>query len=47
MKSLIVKMSGLLAALALVITAANVNVACMYLVHQPKLPSGAEKFRKF
>ena len=47
MKNLIVKFSGVIAALALMVTAANVNQACMVVMHQPKLPEGAEKLRKY
>ena len=47
MKTIALKFGGLLAGLALMITALNVNTACMYLMHQPKLPQGAEKLRKF
>ena len=47
MKKMILKLSGVVASLALVITSANVNSACMFLVHQPELPKGAEKLRKF
>lgn len=28
-------------------TTANVNSACHFVIHQPKLPKGAEKLRKF
>lgn len=28
-------------------TTANVNSACAFVIHQPKLPKGAEKLRKF
>ena len=28
-------------------TSANVNSACAFVIHQPKLPKGAEKLRKF
>lgn len=28
-------------------TVANVNSACFFVIHQPKLPKGAEKLRKF
>lgn len=28
-------------------TVANVNSACAFVVHQPKLPKGADKLRKF
>ena len=41
------KIGGLLASFALMITALNVNSACYFLIHQPKLPQGAEKLRKF
>lgn len=32
---------------ALAITALNVNTTCYFLIHQPKLPKGAEKLRRF
>lgn len=35
------------AAAAKMATAANVNSACFFVAHQPKLPKGAEKLRKF
>lgn len=28
------------------VVSSNVNSACVFVVHQPKLPKGAEKFRK-
>lgn len=40
-------MSGLMASLALVVTMLNVNAACMCYAHQPELPEGAKKLRKF
>ncbi len=46
MKNLIAKYGGVIAALALMITAANVNRVCMIIMHQPELPEGAEKLRK-
>lgn len=46
MKNLIYKLSGSVAALALAVTALNVNSACFLYVHQPKLPEGAEKLSK-
>ncbi len=36
-----------IAAAAKMATTANVNSACMFVAHQPKLPKGAEKLRKF
>lgn len=47
MKNIFVKFAGVVAALALMVTAANVNVACALVMHQPELPEGAEKLRKF
>lgn len=36
-----------IAAAAKMATTANVNSACFFVIHQPKLPKGAEKLRKF
>ncbi|QOX63366.1 cyclic lactone autoinducer peptide [Anoxybacterium hadale] len=47
MKNLMVKFSGMIAALALLVTATNVGITCMAWAHQPELPKGAEKLRKF
>lgn len=41
------KFGGVIASLALFVTAYNVNVACCFISHQPKLPEGAKKLRKF
>ncbi|HDK7155510.1 TPA: cyclic lactone autoinducer peptide [Clostridium botulinum] len=41
------KIGKVLASLALMVTAYNVNAACMFYIHQPKMPKGAEKLRKF
>ncbi len=46
-KDLTVKVGGVLASLALMVTALNVNTTCMLIAHQPKLPEGAKKLRKF
>lgn len=46
MKNLIYKFGSAIAALALTVTAFNVNSGCMFLMHQPKLPEGAEKLSK-
>ena len=46
MNNLINKFAGVIAALALMVTAANVNAACAFVIHQPKLPEGAEKLRR-
>jgi cyclic lactone autoinducer peptide len=47
LKRLIFKFGGAFASLALMVTALNMNLACMFIMHQPKLPKGAEKLRKF
>lgn len=47
MKKLIMKYGGVIATLALMVTTLNVNAACTFFAHQPKLPNGAEKLRKF
>ncbi|MCM1166501.1 MAG: cyclic lactone autoinducer peptide [Lachnospiraceae bacterium] len=36
-----------IAAAAKMATSVNVNSACAFVIHQPKLPKGAEKLRKF
>lgn len=46
MKNLIARYGGVIAALALMVTAMNVNRACMFVIHQPELPEGAEKLRR-
>lgn len=46
-KKFIMKFSGVIASLALMVTIANANSSCMFVMHQPKLPKGAEKLRKF
>ncbi len=33
--------------LAFIVTAFSVNSACIYIMHQPKLPESAKKMRKF
>ena len=47
LKYLIRKLGGVSASLALMVTALNVNTACMLIAHQPKLPKEARKLRKF
>ncbi|MDW5300055.1 MAG: cyclic lactone autoinducer peptide [Sedimentibacter sp.] len=47
MKKLVLKFGSAIASLALMITALNVNSTCYFLIHQPKLPKGAEKLRRF
>lgn len=47
MKKALMKFSGVIASLALMVTVMNANTTCIWLIHQPKLPKGAEKLRKF
>ncbi|MPW26372.1 cyclic lactone autoinducer peptide [Alkalibaculum sp. M08DMB] len=47
MKKNSLKCCKVVADLALKVTTFNVNSACIFIVHQPKLPKGAEKLRKF
>lgn len=47
MKKFIKKHSGLLAALALVITSFTVNSTCIFTMHQDEVPKSAKKLRKF
>jgi len=42
-----VKFGGVVATIAIGVTALNVNTTCMFVAHQPKLPEGAEKLRKY
>jgi len=44
---LLMKLGGLVASFALMVTAMNMNATCICLIHQPKLPEGADKLRKF
>lgn len=41
------KYSYLLASLALFVVTVSANITCCYECHQPKLPEGAKKLRKF
>ncbi len=47
MNKFIMKFSGVVAAMALMVTAMNVNSACIYLFNQPEIPEGAKSLRKF
>lgn len=47
MKRYVMRLTKYLAAFALMITALNVNTTCLFAAHQPKLPTGANKLRKF
>lgn len=47
MKKTILKIGGMVASIALAVTALTVNVACIFIIHQPKLPKEAYKLRRF
>jgi AgrD protein len=47
MKKIFIKFGGMLASLALMITAININTTCMMYSHQPKLPTKAQRLRRF
>lgn len=40
-------LGGMIAALAMVMTALTVNSTCIYLTHQEELPKNAKKLRRF
>lgn len=46
MKNFYAKYACAIAALAIMVTTASVNRACFLVMHQPKLPEGADKLRK-
>lgn len=46
-KKFLYSLGGMASALAVVVTTLNVNTACLYMAHQPKLPDSAKKLRKF
>lgn len=47
MRRLFIKLGGMAASLALMITALNINTTCMMYSHQPKLPDKAQRLRRF
>lgn len=47
MNNFIARFGGLIATLALMVTVANVNARCAFIMHQPELPEGAEKLRRY
>jgi len=47
MTKVIAKYGYVIATLAMLFTIANVNSTCLCWLHQPELPQGAEKLRKF
>lgn len=46
MRNFYAKYAGVIAALALMVTATSVNRACFLIMHQPEMPEGAEKLRR-
>ena len=45
-KGIVAKLSGLMAACALVMGVASSQVACAMVFHQPKVPQGMNKFTR-
>lgn len=46
MKGKIMSLAKIVASIALVLTALNVNTCCAFYAYQPKLPEGADKLCK-
>ncbi len=46
-RCIIKHMGRIMATLALTVTVLNMNVNCLFLVHQPEIPEEAKKLRKF
>lgn len=46
MRNFFAKYASVIAALALMVTAVNVNRACLLVMNQPEMPEGAEKLRR-
>lgn len=46
MKILFAKYASAIAAIALMVTTVSVNRSCWLVMHQPKLPEGADKLRR-
>ena len=46
MKKFMYRIGSIMASLALFVTAVNASTACLFVLHQPKLPAGAEKLSK-
>jgi len=44
LRAIIIKLSGLLAALALAVGVASAGAICILIFHQPKIPEGMRKF---
>lgn len=47
MKKILLKYSGMLAALAMIFTTLTVNSTCTWMTYQEELPKSAKKLRKF
>lgn len=45
MKKLVMKLASVAASLALIVTATSANSICLFWMHQPELPEGAEQLR--
>ncbi|MDR0914803.1 MAG: cyclic lactone autoinducer peptide [Oscillospiraceae bacterium] len=44
--SVLLKVSGLVASFALAAGVTTLSSACIFIFHQPKVPTGMEKFKK-
>ena len=47
MKKFFQKFGGMIATVAIAVASANVNSACLFIMHQAPLPKEAKKLRKF
>lgn len=47
MKKMLLRLSGVLASLALLATTLSVNSTCTIIMYQPKVPDAAKQLRKF
>lgn len=47
MKKFFLRFGNILAAVAIAVTTVNANSACVFVIHQAKLPDEAKKLRKF
>lgn len=47
MKKMILRLSGFVASLALMVTSLNVNACCIFFFHQAELPEGADRLIKY
>ncbi|HCC34624.1 MAG TPA: cyclic lactone autoinducer peptide [Ruminococcaceae bacterium] len=46
MKGLLIRIGAFVSSAALLVGISSMNTACWFLLHQPKVPAGMEKFKK-